>query len=141
MLKDIADELVRYYKITRNQIKEYYEIPAANDVFLSKINLNFQSMQHLDYRAIPGSPDYYLQTPINYILVTIESNSKILIYLYIYLTVDAARIDRIETNGGILEKKPPFDELMRYMRSCLGLKREDFEELLKKLKILNVSVV
>ena len=141
MLKDIENELVRYFKITQSQVKEYYQIPAANDVFLSKIKLNFQSMQHYDYRTIPGSPDYYLQTPINFIIVTIESNSKILIYLYIYLSVDAARIDRIETAGGIISKKPPFDELMGYIRYCIGLKKKDFKELLNKLKILNVSVV
>ena len=141
MLKDIENELVRYFKITQSKVKEYCQIPDDNDILLSNIKLNFQSMMNTKFDAIPGSPDYYLQTPINYIIATVESNSKILIYFYIYLSVDAAKIDRIETAGGILEKKPPFDELMRYMRSCLGLKREDFNELLKKLKILNISVV
>ncbi len=141
MLKDIANELVRYFNITQHQVKEHYQIPDDNDVLLSKIKLNFQSMINHAYKEIPGSPNYYLQTKINYIIVTIESNSKILIYLYIYLSIDAARIDRIETNGGILPKNPSFDELMGYIRFCLGLRKEDFEELLKKLKILNVSVV
>ena len=147
MLKDIEEELVRYFNIKRRQIKEYYQIPEDDDICLSKIRLNFQSMRHIQYNAISGSLDNYSTTPINFIIVTIGTNypfikqAKILINLYIYLNDKATKIDRIETTGGIISGKPTFYELMRYIRFCLGFRREDFKKLLTKLKVLNVSVV
>ena len=139
MLKDIENELVRYFNIRRREIKEYYQIPKDDNLLLTKVKLNFQSLVYQEYN-VDRSHKYY-QIPVNFILVTIESYGRKLIYLYLHLDSKMTKIESIETAGGILSREPSFDELMGYIRYCIGLKKKDFKELLNKLKILNVSVV
>ena len=107
---------------------------------MTKVKLNFQSLVYQEYNVVDQSLKYY-QIPVNFILVTIESYGRKLIYLYLHLNANMTKIESIETAGGILSREPSFDELMGYIRYCIGLKKKDFKELLNKLKILNVSVV
>ena len=151
MLREIEKELVTYFNIKIKKLNFNYEIPDHNTINLRPIGLCLEARRQMHYERIDGTDDYE-KWPINFITINLEGVYNIpygteerfrLIFeqIYLHLDEDATKIVEIKQTGGILKDKPSFHELIDYLKNCIGMKRKDFEDLLNKLRLVNVAAV
>ena len=149
--KQIESQLVQYFKIKNRQLRYLYEIAKSDTIKLCEVKLIIQAMQHIRYDIDSDIDDTNNESEINFITVTIVPNITLpgrpkiinermhLIALYFYIDIDEKRVKYIETSsGGILPRKPKFQEIIQYFTNCLGFKINDFKYILKQLKLINV---
>ena len=149
MLKEIEKELVTYFNIKIKKLNFDYEIPDHNLINLNPVALCLEARRQMHYERIDDTDDYE-KWPINFITINLEGVYNhpygkeerfrlIFEQIYLHLDEDATKIVEIKQTGGILKDNPSFHELIDYLKYCVGMRRKDFEDLLDKLKLVNIS--